>query len=248
MNIKSFITNLIQRKLNKLLYKGSDDYSQLGEQMVVMNILGRMDQSKLDKVYIDIGAFHPFKGSNTYKLYLKNWRGVVVDPNPNKTKQFASERPFDICLTKAVIPDSWDIQEVEMLATGTQDARESITPELNKNNHLDKNTAQHRYMAPTIKASSVIELCCEKLGMPAFMSVDIEGLEGDLIQGTDFQKYPVPLLCIEHFLSEFTNGLSVFDYQSSPMIQHLEKNGYQLVSVCGVSVILAHKDFYVPFS
>ena len=94
MNIKSFITNLIQRKFNKLLYKGSDDYSQLGEQMVVMNILGRMDQSKIKKVYIDIGAFHPYKGSNTYKLYLKNWRGVVVDPNPNKTKQFSSERPL----------------------------------------------------------------------------------------------------------------------------------------------------------
>ncbi len=248
MNIKSFLKNLIQRKFNKLLYKGSDDYSQLGEQMVVMNILGRMDQSKINKVYVDIGAFHPYKGSNTYKLYLKNWRGVVVDPNPEKTKQFSIERPLDICITKAVIPDSWNMTEVEMLASNNHDARESITPELNKNNHLDKATAQHSYIAQTIKASKVIEMCREKLGMPAFMSVDIEGLEGELIQGTDFQKYPVPLLCIEHFLSEFSAGQSVFDYKSSPMIAHLEKNGYELVSVCGVSVILAHKDFYVPFS
>lgn len=248
MNIKSFLTNLIQRKFNKLLYKGSDDYSQLGEQMVVMNILGRMDQSKINKVYVDIGAYHPYKGSNTYKLYLKNWRGVVVDPNPEKIKYFSTERPFDICITKAVIPDSWDMTEVEMLASNNHDARESITPELNKNNHLDKATAQHSYIAQTIKASKVIEMCCEKLGMPAFMSVDIEGLEGELIQGTDFQKYPVPLLCIEHFLSEFSAGQSVFDYKSSPMIAHLEKNGYELVSICGVSVILAHKDFYVPFS
>mgnify|MGYP000213849566 FL=1 len=247
MNIKSFFTNLIQRKFNKLLYKGSDDYSQLGEQMVVMNILGRMDQSKINKVYVDIGAYHPYKGSNTYKLYLKNWRGVVVDPNPEKTKYFSIERPLDICITKAVIPDSWNMTEVEMLASNNHDARESITPELNKNNHLDKATAQHSYIAQTIKASKVIEMCREKLGMPAFMSVDIEGLEGELIQGTDFQKYPVPLLCIEHFLSEFSAGQSVFDYKSSPMIAHLEKNGYELVSVCGVSVILAHKDFYVPF-
>ncbi len=248
MNIKSFLTNLIQRKFNKLVYKGSDDYSQLGEQMVVMNILGRMDQSKINKVYVDIGAYHPYKGSNTYKLYLKNWRGVVVDPNPEKTKYFSIERPLDICITKAVIPDSWNMTEVEMLASNNHDARESITPELNKNNHLDKATAQHSYIAQTIKASKVLEMCCEKLGMPAFMSVDIEGLEGELIQGTDFQKYPVPLLCIEHFLSEFSTGQSIFDYKSSPMIAHLEKNGYELASVCGVSVILAHKDFYIPFS
>ncbi len=247
MNIKSFITNLIQRKFNKLLYKGSDDYSQLGEQMVVMNILGRMDQSKINKVYIDIGAYHPFKGSNTYKLYLKNWRGVVVDPNPEKTKKFSSVRPLDICLTNAVIPDHWDITEVEMLATGTNDACESITPTLNKNNHLIKETAAHSYIAKTIKVKDVLETCTLQLGTPAFMSVDIEGLEGDLIQGTDFKKYPIPLLCIEHFLSEFTQGKSVFDYKHSPMIQHLEAHGYELVSVCGVSVILAHKDFYVAF-
>lgn len=247
MSISSFISNLAQRKFNKLLYKGSDDYSQLGEQMVVMNILGRMDQDKLNKVYVDIGAYHPFKGSNTYKLYLKNWRGIVVDPNPEKINKFSAIRPLDICLTNAVIPDNWDMTEVEMLATGTNDACESITPTLNKNNHLNQDTAEHRYIAKTIKIKDVLEMCAQKLGTPAFMSVDIEGLEGALIQGTDFKRYRVPLLCIEHFLGEFTQGRSVFDYKSSPMIQHLEANGYELVSVCGVSVILAHKDFYVPF-
>jgi len=90
-------------------------------------------------------------------------------------------------------------------------------------------------------------MCVDNFGMPAFMSVDIEGLEGDLIKETDFKKYPIPLLCIEHFLTEFTQEKSVFDYKLSPMIQHLEVCGYELVSVCGVSVILAHKDFYVPF-
>lgn len=248
MIITSFLSNLIKRKLNKLIYMGSDDYSQLGEQMVIMNILGRMDQNKINKVYVDIGAFHPFKGSNTYKLYLKNWRGVVVDPNPEKTKQFATVRPHDLCITKAVIPNDWHMSEVEMLATGSGDACESITPALNKNNHLNKETAKHSYMAPTIKVTDVLEKCCQALGMPAVLSVDIEGLEGDLIQGVDFKKYPIPLLCIEHFLSEFSQGQSIFDYRESPMVQYLESHNYQLVSVCGVSLILAHKDFYVPFN
>jgi hypothetical protein len=134
-----------------------------------------------------------------------------------------------------------------MRSSGALDARESITPELNKNNHLDQETNRDSYIAKTIKISGVLQTCVEKLGMPAFMSVDIEGLEGDLIQGSDFIKYPIPVLCIEHFINEFSQGQSVFDYQSSPMIQHLTNNGYLLVSVCGVSVILAHRDYYVPF-
>ena len=70
MSFHHYISNLFRRKFNKLLYQGGDDYSQLGEQMVIMNILGRMDSSKINPVYIDIGAYHPYKGSNTYKLYL----------------------------------------------------------------------------------------------------------------------------------------------------------------------------------
>jgi hypothetical protein len=247
MCIKHYLSNLLQRKFNKLLYKGSDDYSQLGEQMVVMNILGRIDPQKINKVYVDIGAYHPFKGSNTYKLYLKNWKGVVVDPNPEKTKKFPKFRPEDLVITNAVIPDNWDITEVEMLSTGNRDACESITPNLNKNNHLNLTTAKNSYLAKTIKISEVLGLTNEKFGLPAFMSVDIEGLEGDLIKGCDFKKHPVAVLCIEHFLEEFSTGYSVFNYQESPMIQHLSNQGYELVSVCGVSVILAHKDFYVPF-
>lgn len=79
------------------------------------------------------------------------------------------------------------------------------------------------------------------------MSVDIEGLEGELLTSCDFKKYPIALLCIEHFLNEFTDGISIFNYQQSPLIQALQKQGYELVSVCGVSVILAHRNSYIPY-
>jgi FkbM family methyltransferase len=196
---------------------------------------------------VDVGAFHPYKGSNTYRLYLNNWRGVVVEPNPEKTTLFKLIRPFDICLTKAVIPDAWDIEEVEMLASGSNDARESITPQLNKNSHLDRATATHSYIAKTIRISEVLQYCSEKLGLPSLLSIDIEGLECELILGMDFEKYPVAILCIEHFLTEFTQGLSVLGYRLSPMVSYLEKGGYDLVSVCGVSLIFANRHFYVPY-
>lgn len=249
MIISGYLSGTFERMISKLARKGSDDYSQLGEQMVILNILSRMNQASLNKIYLDIGAYHPFKGSNTYKLYLKNWRGLVADPNPEKIKRFIAVRPRDICLTKAVIPDSWNIAEVEMLGTGKNDARESITPALNKNNHLHFNTkrADYSYMASAMKVSNVLAMCSERLGVPAFMSVDIEGLESDLIQSIDFLKYPIPLLCIEHFLSEFTEEKSVFAYRRSSMVQYLDSASYDLVSVCGISLIFAHRDYYVPY-
>lgn len=125
--------------------------------------------------------------------------------------------------------------------------RESVTPHLIKNNHLDTATATYSYVAKTIRISQVLQFCCDTLGLPSLLSIDIEGLEGEVILGVDFGKYPVAVLCIEHFLKEFTQSLSVLDYRLSPMVSYLDKCGYDLVSVCGVSLVFANRRFYVPF-
>lgn len=246
MNLK-YLGVAIRRRFNKAFRLGTVDYSQLGEQMVILNILDRLDRGAFSRVYVDIGAFHPYRGSNTYALYLRGWRGVVVEPNPAKTELFRLIRPLDVCLTRAVIPDAWDIEEVEMVASETMDARESVTPRLNKNSRLDRAKATESYTARTVRISEVLRLCTETLGVPALLSVDIEGLESELVRGVDFQKYPVAILCIEHFLSEFTQSLSVLEYRSSPMVSYLEKCGYELVSVCGVSLVFALRRSYVPY-
>ena len=45
-------------------------YSQLGEDLVILNHLEWLGKNiKSPGFYVDIGAFHPLDGSNTYKLY-----------------------------------------------------------------------------------------------------------------------------------------------------------------------------------
>ena len=51
--------------------------------------------------YIDVGASHPFKISNTYLLYLKGWRGVTMEPIPRLSKLHRKWRPQDIHLNSA---------------------------------------------------------------------------------------------------------------------------------------------------
>ena len=67
------------------------DFSQLGEQKIVINILERLCQKfPLSETYLDIGGFHPVIGSNTFRLHHKyGWKGVIVEPNPEKLKGWA---------------------------------------------------------------------------------------------------------------------------------------------------------------
>lgn len=50
-------------------------YSQEGEDMV----LNRYFQGKNSGFYVDIGAHHPKRFSNTYFFYKKAWCGINID-------------------------------------------------------------------------------------------------------------------------------------------------------------------------
>ena len=73
-------------------------YSQDGEDMV----LRRLFEWQAHGFYVDIGAHHPFRFSNTCFFHRKGWRGINVDPNPDAIAAFRSVRPSDINLCVGV--------------------------------------------------------------------------------------------------------------------------------------------------
>ena len=66
-------------------------YSQEGEDM----ILNRIFEGKSNGFYVDIGAHHPRRFSNTHFFYKLGWSGINVEPNPDVVQIFNSERPRD---------------------------------------------------------------------------------------------------------------------------------------------------------
>jgi hypothetical protein len=45
--------------------------------------------------YVDVGAHHPLRFSNTYLFYKKGWRGINIDATPGSMKLFNKIRPED---------------------------------------------------------------------------------------------------------------------------------------------------------
>ncbi|MEM9224942.1 MAG: FkbM family methyltransferase [Pseudomonadota bacterium] len=45
--------------------------------------------------YVDVGSYHPWRFSNTYKLYLRGWHGIAIEPNPDAAAAFRRTRPHD---------------------------------------------------------------------------------------------------------------------------------------------------------
>ncbi|WP_395454225.1 FkbM family methyltransferase [Azospirillum melinis] len=73
-------------------------YSQEGEDRVLQRIF----DGKSVGLYVDVGAHHPFRFSNTFAFYMKGWSGVNIDATPGSMALFRKHRPRDINLEHLV--------------------------------------------------------------------------------------------------------------------------------------------------
>ncbi len=86
-------------------------FSQHGEDVILHKLFGRKFS---DGFYIDVGAHHPFRQSNTAYLWLMGWKGVNVDASKKAIAIFNSVRPNDINLWAAVVDDETGSRQSEI--------------------------------------------------------------------------------------------------------------------------------------
>jgi FkbM family methyltransferase len=73
-----------------------DSYSQTGEDRMLLELFRIRGITK--GRYIDVGANHPSKLSNTYRLYREGFTGIVVEPNRSLMRLHRMIRPNDLHL------------------------------------------------------------------------------------------------------------------------------------------------------
>ncbi len=73
-------------------------YSQNGEDAVLYRAFPR----KYKGFYVDVGAHHPMRFSNTYYFYKLGWSGINIDPSSTFSNDFSKIRSRDINLNFGV--------------------------------------------------------------------------------------------------------------------------------------------------
>src|SRR5436190_4598420 len=85
-------------RLNDLAWSQPRSFSQFGEDRWLL----RHFADQVSGFYVDVGAFHPFNGSNTHLLHRRGWRGINLEPVPAALADLQRHRPDDINLPYAV--------------------------------------------------------------------------------------------------------------------------------------------------
>ncbi len=187
----SAFSPLLRRGLSKakhLLGRKSDHrvnaYSQEGEDL----ILGRIFEESPAGFYVDVGAHHPTRYSNTYFFYLKGWRGINIDAMPNSMNAFRRDRPRDINLEIAIASRSGERRTFHVFnepALNTFD--EALALERASGPYGHKIVA--RQSVVTQRLEDILGAQVPSGTLIDFMSVDVEGLDLEVLQSNDWQRF-----------------------------------------------------------
>jgi len=212
-------------------------YSHEGEDMVLARIFYNQNKG----FYVDVGAHHPQRYSNTYYFYLLGWKGINIDAMPGSMKIFNQMRPNDINL------------EVPL-----SDSKQNLTYYIFNHSNLNgfsKELAIERDGWKVgdweVKLISEIELRTSTLSevleqyVPPeqdidFLNIDVEGLDYEVLRSSDWKKYRPKIVLVEDLEmvtldQSYTAKIPAFMYEQ----------GYQLYGKSGYTLIFKREDFRI---
>lgn len=174
-------------------------YSQEGEDL----ILARFFENQNQGFYIDVGAFHPQRFSNTYYFYLKGWRGINIDAMPNSMKLFNKLRPNDINLEIPISgkPEILTYYEFNEPALNGFDSKLSQE----RDSFLDYQIIQ-TFQLKTSTLAQVLDNFLPNNQKIDFINIDVEGLDYQVLKSNDWEKYRPKLILVENL--SYTNNSS----------------------------------------
>ena len=185
------------------------NYSQSNEELILKEIFKNQKKG----FYIDVGAHHPFRYSNTALLYKKGWNGINVEANISNMWLFNCFRRRDINLNYIVSNKTHPL----VFYYFEESALNGILSK-NRLKLLQKNglTPFKKKKFTPISLNRILELHLNEEKKIDLLSIDVEGHDFEVIQSLDLKKYFVKVILTE--LKE----------NKSKLNQHLKENGYRL--------------------
>jgi len=228
---KSAIEQLLEIKNNYFDGYALKSYSQEGEDM----ILRRLFEQQQTGFYVDVGAHHPKRFSNTYFFYKLGWRGINIDAMPESMKPFDKIRSRDINIEKPVSEKKQVLTYYAFNEPALNGFSKELSEERNgKGNYFVKFTKD-------IETSTLEEILDNNLPNNQqidFLSIDVEGLDFMVLKSNNFVKYKPKVILIEIL------GSSLSDIENNDISKFLKDYRYSIYAKAVNTVIFISDEFY----
>ena len=164
---------------------GRTTFSQFGEDQ----FLAELFADKPSGFYVDVGAFHPFRWSNTCLLYQRGWTGLNIEPDPHALTLFNRYRRRDLNIQVAI---SSTPGEVNFACLGEYGGIED-------DGYIWADREGERITVIAQRLATVLEERLPRGQTVDLLDVDCEGRDLDVLQSNDWTRFrPTVVLAEAH--------------------------------------------------
>ncbi|MVT10614.1 FkbM family methyltransferase [Chitinophaga tropicalis] len=211
-SVKKIVANIASRLAPRLRYL-APAYSSEGEDL----ILKRIFDNKTNGVYVDVGAHHPFRVSNTYLFYKMKWKGINIDPMPGSKAMFDKYRPQDVNLEMGVSAVrqqlTYHIFNEPALNTFSSDKVTEYTQD-------PKYKVIRQQKIETWPLADILDHYLPAGITIDFLTIDAEGLDMDVLRSNNWQKYRPTYILVE------SNPFLLADMNNCELGRFMQEAGY----------------------
>lgn len=174
-------------------------YSQEGEDIILMRIFNGQSNG----FYVDVGAHHPMRFSNTYKFYKLGWQGINIEPNPDTFNLLKRYRAKDINLNCGVAKEKSRLEYYMF----DEPALNTFDREVSRS-RISNNSKQIKTMhIDVLSLADILNNYIPPNQRIDFLTVDVEGMDLDVLKSNDWKKYRPNWVLVEQLNLEDIENL-----------------------------------------
>jgi len=166
-------------------------FSQAGEDAVIRFLFE--DYGKKDIRYLDIGTNNPHWDNNTFLFYQQGSKGVCVEADVSLIPKIKEIRPNDNVINAGVSVSNE--KEADFYIFNLTGLNTFSKKDADYRSSFGNNKIVRVVKVPLISINELIKNNFSSY--PDLISIDIEGLDLVVLKTLDFDRYPVPVICVE---------------------------------------------------
>lgn len=216
-NLLRKLKSYISVYLNLPILYSTGTFSQDGEDIILQDIFKNIEKG----FYVDVGAHHPFRFSNTQSFYLNGWHGINIEPTPDAKKLFDIARKRDTNFQKAIGKTKGNIilycfNDPALNTTSYKRAKKTIE---SKQSRLIEKVSVDVDTLENIFINNIKDIKID------FLNIDVEGKELEVLQSNNWKRYSPDVVVVENL--KHTNTIP----------NYLKEKGYTLTGKTKMSEV-----------
>jgi FkbM family methyltransferase len=190
--------NNLKRRLisisNLLTFFYPRSFSQEGEDMIMKEIFFKQKKG----FYVDIGAHHPKRFSNSYHYYKIGWRGINIDAMPGSMKLFKLFRHKDINIEVGIADKEGELT----FYVFNEPALNTFSKEIG-----EADNGKYKLIDRIPVKVFPLDKILDRFAIPRidFMNIDVEGMDLMVLKSNNWEKYQPKMILVEAMVER--NGM-----------------------------------------